>query len=1052
MIADAEPGSGKTPRRGRGAGLTVGLRLLAVLLLVVLAAVASFVTIERLAIARERSQQEAEARRHLQSRLALLAKERRDSGFAVARQIELWLGSADQQSASALDDRLRTLLLTVLEQTEFSHALVRDAQGQLLFRYGARHSDMPVADGQDWAWGAADGTLYRVTDVGALRYGGVAASLLLYAPLDNALLSRLVYPSTQLTLLHQGRPVAQALGLDAHAEADDVGHHYVSLQLPWDDTPGAPQLLISRHFVSPLSASQMALALAVCALLLVMAGWLVLGRWVRAQSRRLHQLQRAADDFAARPGTQSLPAALDFAGQRAGERPDDITLLAAQMGAMMRRIGAHQSEQAMARQHLAELNAALEQRVSERTGQLAHANTALAERALQAESATRAKSAFLANMSHEIRTPMNAIIGLTHLLSRDSRDSLQRERLGKIDLSARHLLQVINDILDLSKIEAGKMVLDNVEFALDELMGRVFEIVGPAARDKGLELVLDTDHLPARLRGDPTRLAQVLINLLGNAVKFTRHGFVSLRARRLRDDHHGLLLRFEVQDTGEGIAPEHQAQLFQPFEQVDSSATRRHGGTGLGLALSRHLVQLMGGDVGLRSAPGQGSSFWFTALAGHAAQAGDLAAPIALAGLRALLVDDLPEALAALSDRLRMLGLTVDALPDGQAALDHVASDSAAGRAYDLLLVDWRMPGLDGIATLQRLHALLGDGMPPAILVTAFDEPMMWRQAQGVRLAAVLVKPITASALHDTLVRVLRPSGKALPLGPGRPGPSEALLRQGHAGQRVLLAEDNPINQEVALALLSNVGLVVDTADDGRRAVALASSRHYDLVLMDVQMPELDGLAATRQIRRQLGAALPVVAMTANAFGEDRIACLDAGMNDHIGKPVDPETLYAVLARWLPLADQPLPGASVAGQAEPHDEQTITLRLAGVQGLDLPLALRLLGGRAPVLWRLLGHFSRLYQAGEARLLLADVSDPAASRSRWRAACHSLRGACAGIGCQALAADLLAFEQALALQPDADVIALAPRAALLNQALIGLVAQLQHALQEDRGAA
>ena len=730
MIADAEPGSGNTPRRGRGAGLTVGLRLLAVLLLVVLAAVASFVTIERLAIARERSQQEAEALRHLQSRLALLAKERRDSGFAVARQIELWLGSADQQSASALDDRLRTLLLTVLEQTEFSHALVRDAQGQLLFRYGARHSDMPVADGQDWAWGAADGTLYRVTDVGALRYGGVAASLLLYAPLDNALLSRLVYPSTQLTLLHQGRPVAQALGLDAHAEADDVGHHYVSLQLPWDDTPGAPQLLISRHFVSPLSASQMALALAVCALLLVMAGWLVLGRWVRAQSRRLHQLQRAADDFAARPGTQSLPAALDFAGQRAGERPDDITLLAAQMGAMMRRIGAHQSEQAMARQHLAELNAALEQRVSERTGQLAHANTALAERALQAESATRAKSAFLANMSHEIRTPMNAIIGLTHLLSRDSRDSLQRERLGKIDLSARHLLQVINDILDLSKIEAGKMVLDNVEFALDELMGRVFEIVGAAARDKGLELVLDTDHVPDRLRGDPTRLSQVLTNLLGNAVKFTRSGWVRL-----------------------------QAELFTPFAQADASTTRRFGGTGLGLAITQRLAGLLGGDVGFSSEPGVGSTFWFSARFGHG------------------------QAVAA----------PAPALPQAQAAIE--------------------------------------------------------------------------------------------------------LLRR-HAGARVLLVEDNPVNQEVALELLQSVGLLVDVAADGAQALERAGTTAYGLILMDLQMPKMDGLEATRRIRAlPQHAATPIVAMTANACADDRAACLAAGMNDQVIKPVSPEVLYAALLR-----------------------------------------------------------------------------------------------------------------------------------------------------------
>ncbi|MBL8302214.1 MAG: response regulator, partial [Ideonella sp.] len=497
-----------------------------------------------------------------------------------------------------------------------------------------------------------------------------------------------------------------------------------------------------------------------------------------------------------------------------------------------------------------------------------------------AEAANRAKSAFLANMSHEIRTPMNAIVGLTHLLTRDSRDTLQRERLHKVGEAAHHLLQVINDILDLSKIEAGKMTLEDSEFALDEVMARSFEMVSARAREKGLELVLDTDHLPARLRGDPTRLAQALINLLSNAVKFTDQGWVRLRGERLRERDGQVEVRFEVQDTGEGITPERQARLFQAFEQADSSTTRRHGGTGLGLALTRHLATQMGGEVGVHSTPGQGSTFWFTAWLGQGTEPGAVAEPVRLEGLRALVVDDLPEALAAVEERLQRLGLRVDAVGDPVAALARVEAEYAATRPYDLVMVDWRMGPPDGIETLRQMRRLLGDGMPPAILVTAFDDNEVWRQARTVLCDAVLVKPITASVMHDTLVRVLQRQGTSLSLPmPLAPDESESALREAHAGQRLLLVEDNPINQEVAYEVLRHAGLEVETCGDGARAVELVGTRRYDLVLMDVQMPGMDGLAATRLIRARHGSALPIVAMTANAFGEDRQACLDAGMN-----------------------------------------------------------------------------------------------------------------------------------------------------------------------------
>jgi len=666
--------------------------------------------------------------------------------------------------------------------------------------------------------------------------------------------------------------------------------------------------------------------------------------------------------------------------------------------------------------------------------QLRQANAELVLARDRSEAATRAKSAFLANMSHEIRTPMNAIIGLTHLMSRETRDALQRDRLTKVDRAAQHLLQVINDVLDLSKIEAGKLVLEDIEFSLDTLLSRCFDMVSDRAREKGLELVLDTDHLPERLRGDPTRLSQALINLLSNAVKFTETGWVRLRGELLREDRGALQVRFEVQDTGVGIAPEQQALLFHAFEQVDKSSTRRHGGTGLGLALTRHLAQLMRGETGVHSAPGTGSSFWFTAWLGRASEAGERAAPLSLKGLRALLVDDLPEARAAETERLRMLGLQVDALGDGEAAVRQAQAALGAGQPYDVVLTDWRMAPLDGVQTLERLREVLGAGMPPSVLVTAFDEARMWQQARGARFDAVLVKPITASALHDALVRVLRRQGAAL-APPAEPGAAEAQLRTHHTGQRVLLAEDNPINQEVAGELLSVVGLVVETADDGQRALDMALARRYDLVLMDVQMPRMDGMAATRAIRQRAGPALPIIAMTAHAFGEDRAACLEAGMNDHVAKPVDPEQLYATLLRWLPL---PAPAASPA--PAPADQ-----RLAGVAGLDLPTALRNVGGQLQALQRVLARFVATYRQGDAAL--AGVEGPA-GLDACRHACHSLRGACATIGASTLQGQARALELAMddGLPPEEA----ATRAGALNLELCALVARLATALEPAPG--
>ncbi|MES1164070.1 MAG: ATP-binding protein, partial [Rhizobacter sp.] len=329
-----------------------------------------------------------------------------------------------------------------------------------------------------------------------------------------------------------------------------------------------------------------------------------------------------------------------------------------------------------------------------------------------AELANRAKGAFLANMSHEIRTPMNAIIGLTHLMARDAHDPQQRDRLGKVGGAAQHLLQVINDVLDLSKIEAGKLTLEQNDFVLDTLLTRSFELVSERARDKGLELVLDTGHLPGRLRGDATRLSQMLINLLSNAVKFTERGWVRLRGEVLSFEGQRLQIRFAVQDTGHGIAPDRQKELFTAFEQAESGATRRLGGTGLGLALTRQFARAMGGEAGVESEPGNGSTFWFTAWLEQGRAVTEPQSPVAMKGLRALLVDDLPEALAAVHDRLVSLGLHADALDRADAAIDQVRTEVAAGRPYEVVLIDWCMEPIDGIETMRRLRQLLGSATP----------------------------------------------------------------------------------------------------------------------------------------------------------------------------------------------------------------------------------------------------------------------------------------------------------------------------------------------------
>ncbi|MFO1398451.1 MAG: PAS domain-containing protein [Burkholderiales bacterium] len=655
----------------------------------------------------------------------------------------------------------------------------------------------------------------------------------------------------------------------------------------------------------------------------------------------------------------------------------------------------------------------------------------------KAEEASRVKSSFLANMSHEIRTPMNAIIGLTHLMRRDNRDPVQGERLAKVGGATQHLLQIINDILDLSKIESGKLTIEETDFALDELLLRTFELVAERARAKELEVVMDTDGLPPTLRGDPTRIAQALLNLVGNAVKFTDRGSIVIRCDRAGEDAGGILVRFLVRDTGIGIPADKLSTLWNAFEQADTSTTRRFGGTGLGLAITRHLAHLMGGDVGVDSTPGVGSTFWFTARLTVPPGYERPAYQSPLAGLRVLVVDDLPDVHEAVRPMLRSMGLTVDDADAGVAALDRVADAAARGTPYAAVFVDAQMPGLSGLETARRLRDLVPP--PPVALMTVGESAQTWQEAHAVGVAAIVVKPVTASALQDALARMLqdRASGMAPCASPAE---AEATLRRRHAGARVLLAEDNLVNQEVAVELLRGAGLVVDVAQTGAEAVAKVGANAYDLVLMDVQMPEMDGLAATRAIRGMPGRyALPVLSMTANAFGEDRAACLAAGMDDHIVKPVDPKSLFATLLRWLPAHSRkvaeraPVPAGAPAADELPR-------AMHDVEGLDCAQGLARIGGKPAAYLRLLRQFTGQY--GDGLPALREAME-AGHVSDARRHAHSLKGAAGAIGAtrvQGLAAQLEAT-----LAHDAPAAERAHHALVLHAELATLVSAIAQRL-------
>ena len=623
----------------------------------------------------------------------------------------------------------------------------------------------------------------------------------------------------------------------------------------------------------------------------------------------------------------------------------------------------------------------------------------------KAEEATQAKSDFLANMSHEIRTPMNGILGMAHLCMKTDLTPRQCDYLQKIDRSAHSLLGIINDILDFSKIEAGKLTMERVEFALEEVFENLTSVVGMRAHEKGLEVLFRiASDTPLHLVGDPLRLQQVLVNLCSNAVKFTKQGEVVVSVKPVRIDDDEVELEFAVSDTGIGMTPDQQARLFRPFTQADSSTTRKFGGTGLGLSISLRLVELMSGQLRLESELGKGSTFRFTARFGcqdRAARPHHLAA-VDLRGIRVLVIDDNSTSREILKEMLEAMSFEVTLATSAREGLAKLTMADASD-PFQLVLMDWEMPPLDGLTAAWIIREATSlQQRPKLILMTAYGSELMSNQAEQAGLLGVLVKPISNSSLFNTIMRAFISGAPEADTQP-RVADGERLVD--FTGLRVLLVEDNEINRELASQLLRDVGIVVSTAQNGREAVEKVTTESFDGVLMDIQMPEMDGYQAVRAIRAQSElAALPIIAMTANAMLVDRAKALDAGMNDHLPKPIDPGELYAAIKRWFKphaLVSSPQSGTPPAAATDRE------VAIDYLDGIDLVDGLKRVAGNRPLYRNLLLKFrqSQADAAQEIRQALA-----AGDRQRAERIAHTIKGIAGSIGAKELQAAAAAVEQ------------------------------------------
>jgi PAS domain S-box-containing protein len=627
-----------------------------------------------------------------------------------------------------------------------------------------------------------------------------------------------------------------------------------------------------------------------------------------------------------------------------------------------------------------------------------------------AETATRVKSEFLANMSHEIRTPMNAIIGMSELALKTALDERQRGYVSKVHRSAESLLGIINDILDFSKIEAGKLTVEHIDFKLDEVLDNLSSMVALRAESKGVEFIYDLQHaLPMAVRGDPLRLTQVLANLCSNAIKFTEQGgHVAVKIEIMEDAGQEMTMHFAVSDTGIGISAEQQESLFTPFTQADSSTTRKYGGTGLGLSISNRLVEMMGGAMWFTSTVGAGSVFHFTVRFERQEAGTASRTTYPSRALRVLVVDDVITTREVLGDMLEGFGYGVDIVESGEQALERLGAEED----YDVVLMDWSLPGIDGLETVRRMRAGRSPDRPapPVVMVTGCSTDVVREAGEDVPVTAVVSKPVLPSTLLDTILHATGQRAAVRDRAASRGEQLSAAIDQ-LRGARLLVVEDNDINQEVIAEMLGDAGIEVVLAEHGARALERLDNATFDGVLMDCQMPVMDGYTATRKIREiQKFADMPIIALTANVMSGDRDRALEAGMNDHLGKPIDRKALFAALVRWVRPATLLAGSAAQTSHAAIAPEMSEPARrhhsgLPELPGLDMDAGLAIASDKPDFYRRLLLRF-RDSQSGFGERFagaLANGDLEAATR-----VAHSLKGVAANVGATGVqqAADVL----------------------------------------------